>query len=186
EFINDSAYIQPIANWKGSERVVIIASNSLGLAKIEFQILAEFPNHAPISKDIPNIYTENERVTINLTNYFQDIDGDILTYSAHSNDLAKIKIEKDILIVQLETSFLYISKTANVKVSANDGIYETKDNFSITYENRQFYYGFMGMTIIFAIILSWLGIEYTRYRKYRKESRSPVRLEDYKRYKKKE
>jgi hypothetical protein len=182
EFINDSAYILPIANWNGAEKVVITARNSLGLAKIELKIFAEFPNHAPISKDIPDMHTDKEVVTINLTNYFHDEDGDILTYSVYSNEVTKIKIEKDILKIRLETSFLYNSKGVSVKVSASDGKYETYESFLITYENRQFYYGFIGMISIFAIIFSWVVVEYTRYKK---ENRSPVRLEDYKRYKKK-
>jgi len=181
EFINNSAFIQPVANWKGKEKIIITASNSLGLAKLEFQIVAEFPNHPPVSKDIPDMKTYQEMITINLSEYFQDEDGDFLTYSANSDEVSKVKIEKDKLTIYLG-EYLGRSKSAKVKVAANDGMYERCESFLITYENLKFYYEVVGMVSIFIVSVSWLVIE---YRKYRKEGKLPVRLEDYRRYKRK-
>lgn len=180
--IGNSAIVRPTNGWEGRETVEITASNAFGNATLSFDVLVDLPNRPPTSSGIPmQTAGPDGIVVIDLSRYFSDPDRDIIIYSAYSPDGAGLHIDGARLEISLGTL-----RTIVVEITASDGKADTHETVVVKAWNGEKapaqYLGIAVFAVMCIISACWLVAE---YQAFREGSRSPVRLQDYRRYKKK-
>jgi hypothetical protein len=103
---------------KSSYKLIIEVNNSiLKLDKINYVIQGKAENNPPVLvKNISNLKLTENNLTINLSEYFKDIDEDLLSFSYYKAENITINIENYIATIIPDKSFtgiVYLFFTAN-------------------------------------------------------------------------
>ena len=120
----------------GTATITVTATDPGGLSTTQtFSVTAVQPNRAPVGEGtIPNQTVTATTVTVDVSSYFSDPDGDTLTYTAASSDTTKATASVSSTTVSITR---VATGTATITVTATDpGGLTATQTFTATVANR--------------------------------------------------
>ena len=127
--INDNfAYLIPDNNFAGQERIRFTASDNIeSVSSNEFLLKVMNVNDQPVLKaNIPDItWNEDETYSLNLNDYFEDIDNDPLTFSFKDNLFINAQISSNQLVLSAPENWY---GSDNLIITASDSLLSTDSN----------------------------------------------------------
>ena len=113
---NNQLKITPIKNYNGDMEIFVFADDGSEVDTTNFILTVTPINDAPLLTSITPIYSNSKNLNIELSS--MDIDGDQVSFSAKTNNTAKVDISKNMLTVKPNKNF---SGSLPITLSTFDG-----------------------------------------------------------------
>jgi phosphoribosyl-AMP cyclohydrolase len=126
--------IRPIENMYGETEITVNASDGLSTVNSSFRVTINAVNDVPeVNLEISDSTVEEDSgvETVNLSDYFSDVDGDALSYTVEqsTNDYLVINIDEGVLsITPIENMY----GETEITVNASDGLSAVNSSFRVT------------------------------------------------------
>lgn len=98
---NDNYLFETSYSSSGTYNLTVIISDGIDSDAVEWNVLVNNVDLTPLASLIPDVsWNENTNATINMSNYFTDLDGDNLIYNASLTENITVYVNDNILILE--------------------------------------------------------------------------------------